>query len=327
MDAFIKAGTEVVILRNGQYVWYTTAKQVTVKEWHVAPCPIRNGVTVLTAEIKGYRIWFLENQLSVELTQEMKDVAQNIQLCKIEYDIPARVSQRPQDYQDENGDSFVHPSIWMWHYGVRTTKSCWIVKKESVPWRRLKLLDRQGCQWDVDDINPSNATRKIGQAVVNLRREWIDAEQRYSESMESAQTRLDAKLRDAATQQDRDTAERQYKYDCNRVERTLRKDRENIRKGASVLRIPEYWITTGRVPTEVLQASTGREQAVNRANAHVAAVDSLNRAGHTAIADAVESGNLPHDIAADYAEDNEVAVTDDDGNEYDLRSAFSEDDE
>lgn len=336
---YIPAGQEIVVQSTrdgqptGQYQWYTTTKRVEVKEWNTGLCPVRNAITVLTAETNGRQIWFLENQLKVELSQDMKTVINTTKLVKLEYDIPARVSNRPQDYQDENGRPFEHPSQYLWNYGVRTSLSMWVVPESKIPWRRLNRLTRQGCIWEQTPIDASVAAKLLSQSVVNLRKEWVSALQSYNECMASAAQRRDRKIENANGQNDIDKANRQYRYDCTRVEKDLTERQENIKKGASVLRIPEQWITAdirefGAVGNGTVATFTQANRAVGqtRARAHVAAVDSLQRAGQTAVANAVEQGDMPHDIAQDYAEDNEVEITDDDGNTYNLRDVFSDDD-
>lgn len=148
MRAFLPVGTEIVILRNGQNEWYTTKAEIDVTGYVTGLCPLRNALPVLTVTVKGFVIWFLENQIHVELSAEQETFVKMHKFVKVEYDIPARVSTRPQDYRDESGRSFVHPSQWMWGYGVRTILSCWLMTEErynSIQ-RRLKGLTRAGCQ-------------------------------------------------------------------------------------------------------------------------------------------------------------------------------------
>lgn len=335
---YLPAGTEVVILRNGTHTWYTTKDRVSVESWATAPCPVRSGVTVLTAEIKGFRIWFLENQMCVELSEGMKNLIQNVKLSKLEYDIPAVVSRRPQDYLDKHGNSFRHPSTYMWNYGVRTTRSMWLVREERIPWSAMHNLTRQGCTWDVTPIDHKAAAKLLSQSVVSLRREWIELHQSRENCLRTAAERRDAKLAEATGHAETEKANRQYRYDVKRVEKDFKEGCENVRKGATSYGIPLDWVT-GKVsvldrpsvtnaivggPVRTAEvAAANRAVAHNRAAAHVAAVDSLNRAGAVAVAASVEAGDMPHDVAADYMDDNDVKAEDENGT-YDLRKAFSD---
>ncbi len=326
MNAYLPANSEIVISRNGAYEWYTTKQQVDVSNYTTGICPIRNGLTVLTATVKGFQVWFLENQVEVELTEAQKNFVSNHKFVSIQYDIPTRVSTHAADYPDERGNSFQHPSQWMWQYGVRTTLSCWLMteQKYQAIMRRLRGLTRAGCTWEPTNIDSANAGRKLMGAIVSLRKEWISADKSYEENMRNARIRRDERGQGADSL-------KTYQNDCTRNEKELDKRRKNIEDGAKLLSIPMEWVSKVipvNVPVAQVHAATS-VRAVSNAHkvvgkdvteAHCEMVDALRNKGLTAEADAVESGEMGHAYAADICEEHGILC--DENGVFSLRDVF-----
>lgn len=326
MRAYLPANSEVVILRNGIHQWYTTTKTVDVSNYTVGICPVRDALPVLTATVHGFQIWFLENQIEVELTDEQKNFVRMHKFVAVEYDIPARVSRFPQNYRDENGRSFVHPSQWMWGVGVRTTLSCWLMTDEKYQsiMRRLRGLTRAGCTWRKTRIDANDAANHFMQAVVSLRKEWLAADVSYEECMASAEERFQEAGQSIE-------AERTYRYTKNRIERDLEKRRSNIETGAAILGIPMSWISKETVPVTAVQQVTPSATVVRNAQravskdeteAHCEMVDAMRAAGLEKEAKAVESGEMDHKYAADICEENNVLC--DENGVFSLRDVFAD---
>jgi len=311
---YIASGSEIVLQRNGVNQWYTTKQDATVSSYTTAPCPMRNSLPVLSGKVMGFQVWFLENQLSVRMPENK---VTSVPLVSLEYDVPAAVSTNPSRYRDENGVIFRHPSQWMWGIGIRTTLSCWILPASSIPYRRLKGLTRAGCQWRVTRIDASDAENHIQRAIIALRRELSQVDERYADNMSAAQTRYQER------ENSRESTSR-LESDMERNKKTLEASIKNVESGAFALSIPMSWIRSeGSVKMGVSTNRASQQRVMeNRVNAHCAVVDSLTAAGHTAVASAIEAGTMPHDIAADYCEDKEVKVEDGDG-DYSLRDVFS----
>lgn len=303
---YLPAETEVVIAREGRNEWYTSRMEVEVGDYHVAICPLR-GVSVLTAEVRGYRVWFMQSQLQVRLNTDQNVRAENLDLVKLEYDIPTEVSRSGR---------IPHPSQWMWVIGVRTTKSCWILPRKSIPYNRLREMMRFGCQYEVTRIHPSEAASKLQQAMIALRIELEEGQQRYEASMTAALTRFDERGRQTIESVNR------YNADITRNEKALEKVRQNVADGCKALGIDQNWLTSSS-----LRAVAKAQRAVldRRIIGHATITQRLAEAGHTAAAREIENGMLPHDIAADYAEDHNVSeVIADENGEYSLRDVFKD---
>lgn len=331
MRAYLPAGSEVVLLRsNGVHEWYTTKATVDVSNYTVAPCPLRNALPVLTAEVKGYRLWFMESQIEVELTPEQTEFVMNHKFVSVEYDIPAYVSTHAALFPDENGNSFSHPSQWMWGFGVRTTLSCWLLTEEryNAVLRRLRRLTRAGCNWRRTKIDASDAARHFMSAVIELRKSWLAADASYEECMNRAEEKYNESDKSVK-------AEREWRYKRNALEKELDKKRENITEGARLMNIPMEWVSKPNAltpaPVVPVKAMTPTVNGVSKAtkaiskseaDAHCEMVDALREAGFTNEAELVENGMMPHEIAADICEENGI-LTDEDGT-FSLREVFKD---
>lgn len=337
MRAFIPAGTEIVTIQNGSPIWYTTKTEINVNGYVTGLCPLRNALPVLTAIVAGRPVWFLENQVNIELTEEQKTFVQMHKFVKVEYDIPARVSTRPQDYRDENGNSFVHPSQWLWGYACRTTLSCWLMTEEKYKavQFRLRRLTRAGCQWEPTWIDSSNAARHLQKAIVSLRKAWVEADASYDDCLKRAE--------EAFTNGNRSNEEeRKLRYAKNRIDKALDTARENITQAANLYGIPMDWITTGKAVTQatvvngevapkIAAPTTSAVRNANRADAKTKneafckTVEALKAHGtdeSKAMAKSMEKGEVAEDIVADYCEQNEIE-TDEDGT-FSLRDVFKD---
>lgn len=301
---YLNVGTEVVINQNGNNEWYTTQQQVQVEDYRVAVCPLR-GVPVLTATVRGFRVWFLESQLHVEMSAELAQHAANLDLVTLEYDIPTEVSRT---------NRMPHPSQWMWSIGVRTTLSCWTLSRSRIPYSRLHEMLRHGCQYRVTRVHPDDASRQMQLAMISLRRELEDAASRREQNYTAAETRFSARGRELQESVNR------YNADLSRIEKAYQTAVSNVEAGCKALGIPMTWLGSS-----YLQSFVRAERAIlnRRIEAHVTVMDRLAAAGHAGVVTEVEAGRMPHVIAADYAEDHEVStesVTED--GTYSLREAF-----
>lgn len=309
--AYLPATTEVVIAQDGRNVWYTSKVDVDVADYHVAVCPLR-GVPVLTAEIRGYRVWFLESQLKVKLTSEQQEAAVALDLVTLEYDIPTIVSR---------ANSIPHPSGWMWTLGVRTTKSCWVLPRKNIPYSRLREMMRYGCQYECKRIHPDEAAMQLQRSMVSLRRELEEGQQSYEANMTAALTRYNARTAENNGVVTQENANR-YNADLARVEKGLEKVRQNVADGCKALGINQAWLEASQL-RQVAKAS--RVVLDRRIIGHTEAVSRLTNAGHVEAAREVEAGNMPQDIAADYMEDHNISeVMADENGEYSLRDVFKD---
>lgn len=333
MRAFLPAGTEVVISRNGSYEWYTTVKTVElVNGYSVAPCPLRNALPVLTAEVKGFRVWFLENQLEVSLSDEMTTFVNNHKFVKVEYDIPVRVMRNATNHRDENGRPFTHPSTWMWGYGVRTSESVWLMTAEKYQalGRRLRGLTRAGCQWTPTNVDASDAAKHFMRAIIAMRKAWVEADQSYETCLNNAEEEYQTGNQSVE-------AERKLRYARTRIEKELDKKRENITSACGLYGIPLDWISKGTVPAATVSTVNGsvaiaptastvknvtKADAKAKTEAHCNMVDALRNAGHTKEANAVESGSMSHEYAADFCEENGILCDENGG--FSLRDVFKD---
>jgi hypothetical protein len=336
MRCFLPAGSDVVIRRgDSDASWYETKKEVDVTGYSVGFCPLRANLKVLVAVVDGISIFFLESQVEVELTEETKLSVQGVQLYLLQYDIPVVVSTHANRYPDEDGRSFQHPSKWMWGIGSRTSGSVWLVPKQLFPWRRIRSLIRAGCTYNKTVVDSSDAYNQLQKAAIACRNAWVEAEQSYNECVASALTRFNARAQEEDC--DEEENQKQYDRDLNRVEKDRDKKQAGILSGARLYAIPEEFVRSGRTNLKAINSdgsvnmnSSTRGTAVASVNllerqveAHCNAVDTLRKAGAEAkgIGDAVENGSLPHDIAADYAEDNEILPEED---TYSLRDLFKD---
>ena len=326
--------TEVVIESStGGYCWYTLERELDINDYATAFCPLRDGMTVLTTVVNGMRIWFLETQLKVVLPEGMleKVTVAFSKIVKLEYDIPAVVSQNPTQYRDESGKSFSHPSIWMWGIGSRTSRSVWILPADRIPWRRIRSLIRAGCTYEITYVDGSDIINQLQRTTITLRNEWLKAELSYEECITSAKERRAE--REQAEDCDMEDSKKKYENDCKRVERELNKKRENIKAGANLFSVPMEWVTEGKAsvtnseaqvtvtPTLRGMSASRRKTFDSKVEAHCEVVDKLKEKGHTALADALENNKVTHGIVADFAEENEVI--DEDGT-FSLRELFKD---
>jgi len=330
MRCYLPPETEVVILASGSYSWFTTTTEMDVTNYVQGICPLRSRLECLTANVDGMQVWFLESQAKVELPEEMQAHVNYGKLVTLEYDIPAIVSSNPTRYPDETGKSFQHPCIWMWGIGSRTSKSVWLLQAERIPYRRIRTLIRAGCNYRVTYVDSSDIANHLQRTVITLRNEWLQAEQSYVDCMQSAQDRHNERI---AEEKSMDLSEELLKRDHKRVEKELEKRKKNILAGAALFSVPVDWVTkgianlaSGQARVEVFGSLrnavyVGNSLMDSRVDAHCNAVDALEQAGHTEIASELENGNLPHDIAADYAEENEVL---DSETTYSLRELFKD---
>lgn len=320
MRTFIIAGTEVVISRNGKYEWYTTKTEVEITNYNVAFCPLRDSIEVLTAEVKGFRIWFLDNQMSVELTEEQMNFVNMHRFVKVEYDIPVRVSTRPAQYIDENGNSFSHPSTWFWAFGVRTSESVWMLTEEryKAVQFRLRRLTRAGCKWKPTWIDAGNVADHLRTSIIEMRKAWAAADKSYNDCLERAEAEY-------ANGNRSNEAERKLKYARTRIEKELDKRRENITQSARLYNIPMEWIigtgtgaatvkavTNGTVtitPPTVAVEKVLAKQGKDKNEAHCATVEALRDSDWLeaqSIAEEMNSGRVDYFVIADFCQDKNI---------------------
>lgn len=300
MNQYIPAGSLVVIFRNGQHEWYTTKKDVQVTDIRAEDCPVRE-VPVLTTTIMGFNVWFLESQIKVELTADQIQAAKNLQLVVLEYDIPVVVQRRGR---------IVHPSSYLWKYGVRTSWSCWLLPKGSVPLFELNNLTRAGCNWKYTLIDASAAADKLQEAVAALQTERVTAIQSAEDCRVSAQERFNDVDRGSL-----ETRLNRRKADLKRIEKDLAEKLENIRLGAVALGIPTEWVnantlTVRRIEGGAVKAVATAAKAASQNEAAVVAetverAEKLGTHEGKVIATQLKNNTIPVDIAKDYVREQE----------------------
>jgi hypothetical protein len=152
--------------------------------------------------------------------------------------------------------------------------------------------------------------------MIALRIELEEGQQRYEESMTAAVTRFDERGRGTQESVNR------YNADVSRNEKALEKVRKNVEDGCKALGIDQNWLSQSSLRTI---AKAERAVLDRRIIGHTEIVHRLQAANHGPAAAAIEAGDMPHVIAADYAEDNNVdaTVTDENG-VYSLRDVFQD---
>lgn len=285
----IPAGTEVVILRNGNHQWYATKQPVPVPDTvrHTV-CPIRS-LDCLTINHMGFQIWFMAHDVQVEISAAMQQAAKNMQLMFLQYDIPTRVME---------AGTVPHPSTYLWGFGaVRMTESCWLIPKNNLPHVQLTNLRRAGANWHTTRISVEEAVQKLQQAIYALRTERQKAINSAAECRVRAQERLDNGTGDVNTRL------RKHRYDLTRIEKTLNDRIEGIRAGCRAMGIPPELIerVANNAVTPIAQMQQARDYKASENVAGI--VEKAREMGETAVADAVAKNQMPADIAVDYLEE------------------------
>lgn len=300
LSQYIPAGSEIVIARNGQHEWYTTKKDVPIETTESQDCPVR-GVPVLTTVHQGFRIWFLDGQIRVNLSEAQLQHARNLRLVTLEYDIPTRVENQ-----------LVHPSTYLWNYGVRSTKSCWLVPKGQLPLVRLRDLTRTGCNWKYKPVDPEAVAESMSEAVAGLQGERQRAIAAHKKGLENAQKRYNDNPDNLPVH----TLQIRLRNDRERIEKTLKKCLDDVKTGARALGIPIEWTEQTSLvvrradakatPMNVNAAfnSAARKEADDAGKVHDRAL-ALGTAEGREVAKAVASNTMPADIAKDYVEEKE----------------------
>lgn len=293
---YIPAGTEIVLFRNGQHVWYTTQKDIPVNGNVTATmCPVRE-IEVATTEYMGFSIWFMESQVCFKLSEEQEQAAKNLRLVKIDYDIPTRV---------RNSGRVDDPYTYMWKYGVRTSESCWVIPHGSMQAIavRLRELTRTGCTWHPTPIDPVASADIIQRAIAALQTELVQARLNAENRRRAAEVRFED-----AGNGDVNARLAKRKATLSSIESELKKKTENVKSAAKALGIPLKWVEQTAIRSAVRALAVGGHAEVERVGQ---IVDAANATGNTTVANQVETGVMPADIAADYLKDQ--GVMNDDG--------------
>lgn len=302
---YLPIGSEVLVQRPNSEVqeWYTTKANVPVSETETVTCPVRE-IPVLTTVYKGIRIWFLEGQTRVELTEEQLNAAKNLCLHTVQYDIPAVLS---------TSGAVTHPSTYFWRYGVRTSESVWLMPKGQLPLLAFRDMLRQGCNVRWNPIDPSTASVMISEAVAGLQAERMRATEQHKANVQAAMDRFNNNPRNIQLE----TLQKRRDADLKRATKTLAEALENVSSAAKALGIPAKWIEGSEMITRRIarmrntQAAGSIAGAMANANLAEAAtvgnvhdtLRAMNTPESNAMADSVANNTLPADIASDYIQE------------------------
>lgn len=296
---YIPSGTEIVLFQNGQHVWYTTKQDIPVNgSVTAAMCPVRE-IEVATTSYKGFTIWFMESQIVFKLSAEQELAAKNLQLVKIDYDIPTRVRLSGR---------VVDPYTYMWRYGVRTSESCWVIPSASMQALavRLRELTRTGCTWHPTPIDSAASADIIQRAIASLQGELVQARINAENRRRTAEERFND-----AGNGDVDSRAKKRQYTLTAIATELKKKTENVIQAAKALGIPLQWVEQTAIRSAVRGLAAGYTAQVEQTCDVIDAAKNVGTAEGKEVAKQVASGEMPTDIASDYLKD--AGVMNDDG--------------
>lgn len=286
--------------------WYVTKDAVEVPEVRsVVKCPIRADRNVETHEHKGFRLFFLPEQVTVKLEGADLQRVVDLQLYKLEYDIS------PEQVQELG---YGHPSQWLWSYSIRTTKSCWCIPKDRIPWERLDRMTEVGATWSIAKYDPSEAANLLGQCILAVRREMQEQAARNVESAdETARKAAEANLSP-------DRADKRFSEQAKAIDVRTTALAARLKGATKVFGIPERFIQQSQASVAVSAIKTGMQERARQFAAAIRAAREANTTDGAAVAAAASAGAMEPAILADYIQEN---VSEAQGEQ--LRTAFADD--
>lgn len=291
MQRYIPINSRIVVKNlQGKTVWYDNREEIAVPDGELSyvGCPIR-GITTVTFGYKGCEVWCLKEQIRTKLDKDQLSKARNLRLYKLEYDVPV---DRPQDVE------FVHPALYLHPLAIRTTKSVWVIPQDSIPWHRLNQLTEVGATWDVEKIDVSEIEKtlnKVINAICNETNQLI-------RSSEDAQTRANERLEATPDEDDPNAAAKKY---VRTAMATIKKNQKLLNELESAAKV--FGLSHVTDWNNAKAAHKAVETTVHqRAKYYAEAIEELrkiNTSDTAAIADAMEVGTIPVDVAADMLRD------------------------
>jgi nucleotide-binding universal stress UspA family protein len=211
--------------------------------------------------------------------------------CMLFYDIP-------------EGRRIKNPSRVLYPIAVRLQLSCWVIDDGDLPYHTLNRLREQGATWHVLEFSTRSAGKVAGLVAANLR-------QQIRETVARAQTAA-ARAARVLNQQDETPEERRDKFDAA-TRRIINNTARQLRAFKSAAQKFGVEDSTISLSDAVLAANAVQHAMQARAKEFVKVTRTLReRAGSfdpTGVITTAERDMMPPEILADYAEENDVDVT------------------
>lgn len=290
-EQYLPIGSRIAVRDSkGESQWYTTKRDVTVKDAQPAQCPMRSGLPVLTISYSGWGIYFLPGQVRAKLSKEEMKRATSAKFFQLKYDVPS-------------GQGIASPCPRLYPIAIRDNLSCWIIAEEYIPWQYLNELSEQGVDWRLNKLDPSEGPALVQQAIDALDREVRESLERAEQSRVDAERILTAETPNVTPEKRRKT----YLSRIDAIQKRVNELLVNLEKSATTFGIDLRRIRKDVATQQVAAiANTMRE----RARTFVAAVNAVETHGTTdgrVLVNGVRNGSTPWQVLSDYAQDQGIA--------------------
>lgn len=207
-------------------------------------------------------------------------------------------------YDIPSASKMNNPTEFLRSIGFRTTKSCWVIPEQVIPYTFIKeMREKHGCTVDVVKFDPSEGLHIMRMAVKVFQKELEEQITRTLAGVKEAEKKLTDADEDGNTlvAAERDAEHESYLTQCRR---NLFKLRDHIKALENAMR--EFGISRDRVTLDNAQAvfQEYQKEMKRKGDAYVIATNALRKSaspearGHAA-AIAASNDSIPVEIVAD----------------------------
>ena len=301
VNYFLPAKSRVAILGTkpgAQPSWYTTKKSIPLPDPDKAKmvdCPMRGRIQqVEQIAYEGFLVHFLPGQRRVDVPQEDAERALGLQMYALEYDIPERVARQLGNVSSGGG----HPADYLWNYGCRSSKSCWIIPKGLIPWSRLDRLTEVGATWQIKKIDPTEAAATLDNIIQNLNREVVAVVEGARETQRSATERLEA----TPAEDDPSKAQRAYLSRVKGLQKRIDDRLKMMAAGAQIFGIDLRMLKADAARSTVSMIAASMQERARQFRRATETAREISAEG-AALANATEANEMPPEILADFLQE------------------------